>query len=77
MRGYTVAAKKTTNQTKSTKTSNKRIGKFDKNTNELLEEFDSILDAVHSMGRTSRVSIDQVLQGRHKYAYGFSWKYLD
>ena len=60
-----------------TKTSNKRIGKFDKNTNELLEEFDSILDAVHSMGRTSRVSIDQVLQGRHKYAYGFSWKYLD
>ena len=60
-----------------TRTSNKRIGKFDKDTNELLEEFDSILDAVHSMGRTSRVSIDQVLQGRHKYAYGFSWKYLD
>ena len=59
------------------KTSNRRIGKFDKDTDELLEEFDSILDAVHSMGRTSRVSIDQVLQGKHKYAYDFSWKYLD
>ena len=59
------------------KTSNRKIGKFDKDTDELLEEFDSILDAVHSMGRTSRVSIDQVLQGKHKYAYGFSWKYLD
>ena len=59
------------------KTSNRKIGKFDKDTDELLEEFDSILEAVHSMGKTSRVSIDQVLQGKHKYAYGYAWKYLD
>ena len=59
------------------KTSNRRIGKFDKDTGELLEEFDSILEAVYAMGKTSRVSIDQVLQGKHKYAYGYAWKYLD
>ena len=59
------------------KTSNRRIGKFDKNTDELLEEFNSILEAVYAMGKTSRVSIDQVLQGKHKYAYGYAWKYLD
>ena len=59
------------------KTSNRRIGKFDKDTDELLEEFDSILEAVYSMGKTSRVSIDQVLQGKHQYAYGYAWKYLN
>lgn len=58
------------------RTSNRRIGQFDTQ-GKLLKEFDSIMGAVHYMDKNSRVSIDQVLNGRHNLAYGFSWRYLD
>ena len=58
------------------KTSNRRIGQFDTQDN-FIQSFDSIVDAVKAMNRTSRVNIDSVLQGRRKTAYGFIWRYLD
>ena len=60
---------------KKNKTSQKRIGKFDKN-DVLLEEYPSILEAAKSFGK-SRVNIDNALQKKQKTAYGFIWKYLN
>lgn len=60
---------------KKNKTSQRRIGKFDKN-DILLEEYSSILEAAKSFGK-SRVNIDNALQKKQKTAYGFIWKYLN
>lgn len=57
------------------KTSQRKIGRYDKDNN-LLQEYDSILSAAKSFGK-SRVNIDNVLQGKQKTAYSFIWKYLD
>lgn len=57
------------------KTSHRRIGRFDLDNN-LLEEFDSIIEAANQMG-VKRNAIDCVLQGRHKTSCGSFWKYLD
>ena len=58
------------------KTSNKKIGMFDKDNN-LIQEFDSIVTAYKTLNKPSRVNIDNVLQGKQKTAYGYFWKYLD
>ena len=58
-----------------TKTSQRKIGKFNKN-HVLIEEYSSIVDAAKSFGK-SRVNIDNALQGKQKTAYGFIWEYLD
>lgn len=58
-----------------TKTSQRKIGKFNKN-HVLIEEYPSIVDAAKSFGK-SRVNIDNALQGKQKTAYGFIWEYLD
>lgn len=58
-----------------TKTSQRRIGKFDKN-GVLLEEYNSIIEAANSFNK-SRVNIDNALQKKQKTAYGFIWNYLD
>ena len=58
-----------------TKTSQRKIGKFNKN-HVLIEEYQSIVDAAKSFGK-SRVNIDNALQGKQKTAYGFIWEYLD
>ena len=58
-----------------TKTSQRKIGKFNKN-HALIEEYPSIVDAAKSFGK-SRVNIDNALQGKQKTAYGFIWEYLD
>lgn len=58
------------------KTSNRRIGMFDKNNN-LIEEFNSIVEAYKKLDKPSRVNIDSALQGKQKTAYGYIWKYLD
>lgn len=60
------------------KTSNRHIGMFDKkNPNNMIKDFNSILDAVAYFNKTSRVNIDNALQGKQKTAYGYVWKYLD
>ena len=57
------------------KTSQKRVGKFDKDGN-LIVKYDSIIEAATLEG-SPRVSIDNVLQGRRYTLKGFVWKYLD
>lgn len=58
------------------KTSNRKIGMFDKDNN-LIQTFNSIVEAFTTLGKTSRVNIDSALQGRQRTAYGYIWKYLD
>lgn len=57
------------------RTSNRRIGRYDLDGN-LLEEFESIIEAAQKMG-VRRNAIDCVLQGRHKTSCNSFWKYLD
>ena len=45
--------------------------------NNLIEEFNSIVEAFTKLGKPSRVNIDNALQGKQKTAYGYIWKYLD
>ena len=59
-----------------TKTSNRKIGMFDLDDN-LIESFDSIVEAFTKLQKPSRVNIDSALQGKQKTAYGYIWKYLD
>lgn len=59
-----------------TKTSNRKIGMFDKDNN-LIRSYNSIVEAYTSLGKPSRVNIDSALQGKQKTAYGYIWKYLD
>lgn len=58
-----------------TKTSNRRVGKFDKEDN-LIVEYDSIVEAAEKEGRP-RVSIDNVLHKKRKTLFGYVWKFLD
>ena len=57
------------------KTSQRKVGKFDKDGN-LIVKYDSIIEAATLEG-SPRVSIDNVLQGRRYTLKGFVWKYLD
>ena len=61
---------------KKLKTSNRRIGMYDKEGN-LIREFDSIVEAFKALNKPSRINIDNVLQGKQKTAYGYYWRYLD
>lgn len=58
------------------KTSNRRIGMFDLDNN-LIKEFNSIVEAFITLNKPSRVNIDNALQGKQKTAYGYIWKYLN
>ena len=58
------------------KTSNRKIGMFDKDDN-LIRSFDSIVEAYKILNKPSRVNIDNALQGKQKTAYGYIWKYLN
>ena len=57
-------------------TSNRYIGMFNSD-NKLVKDFNSIIEAAAFFNKTSRVNIDNVLQGKQKSAYGYFWKYLD
>ena len=57
-------------------TSNRHIGMFNSD-NKLVKDFNSIIEAAAFFNKTSRVNIDNVLQGKQKSAYGYFWKYLD
>ena len=59
-----------------TKTSNRHIGMFDLDEN-MIKDFNSVVEAVKYLEKTSRANIDSALQGRQKTAYGYIWKYLD
>ena len=58
------------------KTSNRHIGMFNKK-GKMVKDFNSILEAVAYFNKTSRVNIDNALQGKQYTAYGYVWKYLD
>ena len=58
------------------KTSNRKVGMFDKDGN-LIQEFNSIVEAYQTLNKPSRVNIDKAIQGKQKTAYGYIWKYLD
>ena len=58
------------------KTSNRHIGMFNKK-GEMVKDFNSILEAVAYFNKTSRINIDNALQGKQYTAYGYVWKYLD
>ena len=57
------------------RTSNRRIGRFDLDGN-LLEEYDSIIEAANQMG-VKRLAIDSAVHKRHKTSCGFIWNFLD
>lgn len=58
------------------RTSNRHVGMFNSD-NKLVKNFNSIIEAAAFFNKTSRVNIDNVLQGKQKSAYGYFWKYLD
>lgn len=58
------------------KTSNRKVGMFDSD-GDLVQDFDSVVEAFKALGKPSRVNIDNALQGKQKTAYGYFWKYLD
>jgi hypothetical protein len=58
-----------------TKTSNKRVGKFTKD-GDLIIEYESIIQA-SLKENCYRGSIDGALSGRRKTLFGYVWRYLD
>ena len=56
-------------------TSNRRVGRFDLDGN-LLEEYNSIIEAANKMG-VKRGAIDSAVYKRHKTSCGFIWEFLD
>lgn len=58
------------------KTSNRKVGMFDIDGN-LIQSFDSIVEAYKTLNKPSRVNIDNALQGKQKTAYGYFWRYLN
>ena len=56
----------------------KKVRCLDKDTGELVAEFNSISDAARSLGNTgNRSGITLVCQGYQKSAYGYRWEYAD
>jgi len=53
----------------------KPVAKIDKNTNEILEVFNTSGEAGRSIGKTGQ-HIREVCLGKRKTAYGYKWKYI-
>lgn len=53
----------------------KAVLQIDPITKNVIAEFDSITAATLYFGKTNITNIGSVLNGRHKIAYGFEWKY--
>ena len=53
----------------------KAVLQIDPITKDVVAEFDSITAATLYFGKTNTTNIGNVLNGRHKIAYGFEWKY--
>jgi group I intron endonuclease len=56
----------------------KKVGKYDKITGELLEVFDSIVDAGNSLGKKDGGNISMCCTGKNHYksSYGFIWRHI-
>jgi HNH endonuclease/NUMOD1 domain len=55
----------------------KKVAKISKETNEVIEEFDSITNALKSLNLISKSHcITDVCEGKQNFAYGFKWKYI-
>lgn len=54
----------------------KKVLQLSKETEEIIQEFDSISEAAKSLGGKSVGSISDVCKGKRKTAYGFKWKFL-
>ena len=54
----------------------KKVLQLSKETEEIIQEFDSISEAAKSLGGKSVGSISDVCKGKRKTAYGYKWKFL-
>jgi group I intron endonuclease len=64
------------NKKLSENSTNKRsVLMIDKNTNEVINEFDSITDARIFLGKSSHAPIQKCCSGKVKTAYGYKWDY--
>lgn len=73
-------SKKEFHQTNTTKQWTKKVQKLDKETEEILEEFNSLADAARSLGKDGKnggSSIGAVCRGTKKSAFGYKWKYSE
>lgn len=55
----------------------KAVFKHDSETGEIIERFDSAVDAAKSLGRSNSGFIVNCLKGRCDTAYGYGWTYVD
>ena len=62
-------------KTKEDKVYKKRVLQLDKNTNEILNTFESINEAARSLGKTKGSHITEACQGKIKTPYGYKWQY--
>lgn len=53
------------------------VQQLDKDTNEILQIFNSSMDAARFLGKSSGSHITEACQGKLKQAYGYRWKYND
>lgn len=51
------------------------VYQIDKNTGEVIQEFESAMDAARTLGKSKGSHITEVCKGTHKTAYGYIWKY--
>lgn len=58
------------------KTSNRKIQQLDIETGEVINEFDSIIEAARFFDRR-RGQIDRAIHGQSKTAYGYQWRFSD
>ena len=55
----------------------KKVAMVDKNTNEIIKTFNSIIDATHFVNKNSSGHIVNCCKGKLKTAYGYKWQYID
>lgn len=53
------------------------VQQLDKDTNEILQIFNSSMDAARALGKSSGSHITEACQGKLNQAYGYKWKYND
>ena len=54
----------------------KKVAQIDKNTNEIIAVYPSVIAAARAMGKKHQYHFTQVCKGKRKTAYGYKWKYL-
>ena len=55
----------------------REIYQIDPNTDEVIHTFSCLNEALKSLGKSYRRSIEDVCKGKRKSAYGFKWRYKD